>query len=78
MIASERQGSYGKVVVVKHAGRFKTLYAHASKLVVRKGQFVERGQKIAEVGSTGRSTAPHLHFEVIRGTSKQNPLGFLP
>ena len=78
VIASERQGSYGKVVVVKHAGRFKTLYAHASKLVVRKGQFVERGQKIAEVGSTGRSTAPHLHFEVIRGTSKQNPLGFLP
>lgn len=73
-----RKGGYGKAVIVKHAGRYKTLYAHASKLVVRTGQFVERGQKIAEVGSTGRSTAPHLHFEVVRGGTKQNPLGYLP
>lgn len=73
-----RQGGYGKVVIVKHAGRYKTLYAHASKLVVRTGQFVERGQKIAEVGSTGRSTAPHLHFEVVRAGTKQNPMGYLP
>ncbi|MEM9177141.1 MAG: LysM peptidoglycan-binding domain-containing M23 family metallopeptidase, partial [Myxococcota bacterium] len=74
-----RQGGYGKVVIVKHAGRFKTLYAHASRIVVRKGQFVERGQKIAEIGSTGRSTAPHLHFEVVRGANtKQDPLRYLP
>ncbi|MCR9093720.1 MAG: LysM peptidoglycan-binding domain-containing M23 family metallopeptidase [bacterium] len=73
-----RKGAYGKVVIVKHAGRYRTLYAHASKLVVRSGQFVERGQKIAEVGSTGRSTAPHLHFEVVRAGNKQNPLGYLP
>lgn len=78
VVASGRQGGYGNAVVVKHAGRYKTLYAHASKLLVRKGQFVERGQKIALVGSTGRSTAPHLHFEIIRGTTKQNPLGYLP
>ena len=74
-----RQGGYGNVVIVKHAGRFKTLYAHASRIHVRKGQFVERGQKIAEVGSTGRSTAPHLHFEIVRGgKTKQDPLRYLP
>lgn len=78
VIFAGRQGGYGKVVIVKHAGLYKTLYAHASKLVVRTGQFVERGQKIAEVGSTGRSTAPHLHFEVVRGGTKQNPIGYLP
>lgn len=78
VIFAGRKGGYGKAVVVKHAGQYKTLYAHASKLVVRTGQFVERGQKIAEVGSTGRSTAPHLHFEVVRGGTKQNPLGYLP
>jgi murein DD-endopeptidase MepM/ murein hydrolase activator NlpD len=78
VIHSGRLGSYGKVVIVKHAGRFRTVYAHASKLLVRKGEFVERGQKIAEVGSTGRSTGPHVHFEIRRSESPQNPLGFLP
>lgn len=76
---SGRYGAYGNAVIIKHAGRFKTLYAHASKLLVRKGAFVERGQKIAEVGSTGRSTAPHLHFEVVRGAkTKEDPLRYLP
>lgn len=78
VIHSGRLGSYGKVVIVKHAGRFRSVYAHASKLLVRKGEFVERGQKIAEVGSTGRSTGPHVHFEIRRSETPQNPLGFLP
>ena len=78
MIHSGRLGSYGKVVIVKHAGRYRTVYAHASRLMVRKGEFVERGQKIAEVGSTGRSTGPHVHFEIRRSETPQNPLGFLP
>ncbi len=78
VIHSGRLGSYGKVVIVKHAGRFRTVYAHASRLLVRKGEFVERGQKIAEVGSTGRSTGPHVHFEIRRSETPQNPLGFLP
>ena len=78
VIHSGRLGSYGKVVIVKHAGRYRTVYAHASRLMVRKGEFVERGQKIAEVGSTGRSTGPHVHFEIRRSETPQNPLGFLP
>lgn len=78
VIHSGRLGSYGNVVIVKHAGRFRTVYAHASRLLVRKGEFVERGQKIAEVGSTGRSSGPHVHFEIRSSETPQNPLGFLP
>jgi murein DD-endopeptidase MepM/ murein hydrolase activator NlpD len=78
VIHSGRLGSYGKVVIVKHAGAYRTVYAHASKLYVRKGQFVERGQKVAAVGSTGRSTGPHVHFEIRRAESPRNPLAFLP
>ncbi len=78
VIHSGRLGSYGKVVIVKHSGKFRSVYAHASRILVRKGEFVERGQKIAEVGSTGRSTGPHVHFEIRRSETPQNPLGFLP
>lgn len=78
VIHSGRLGSYGKVVIVKHVGAYRTVYAHASRLLVRKGEFVERGQKIAEVGSTGRSSGPHLHFEIRRSETPQNPLAFLP
>ncbi len=78
VIHSGRQGGYGKVVIVKHAGSYRTVYAHASKLLVKKGAFVERGQKIALVGSTGRSTGPHVHFEIRRLETPHNPLAFLP
>jgi murein DD-endopeptidase MepM/ murein hydrolase activator NlpD len=78
VIHSGRLGSYGKVVIVKHAGAYRTVYAHASKLLVRKGEFVERGQKVAEVGSTGRSSGPHVHFEIRRAETPRNPLAFLP
>lgn len=69
---------YGKVVVVKHKGRYSTLYAHASRLLVKKDAFVERGDRIALVGNTGRSTAPHLHFEIRVAEKARNPLPFLP
>jgi murein DD-endopeptidase MepM/ murein hydrolase activator NlpD len=78
VIHSGRLGSYGKIVIVKHAGAYRTVYAHASKLLVRKGEFVERGQKIALVGSTGRSTGPHVHFEIRRSETPRNPLAYLP
>jgi len=78
VIHSGRLSGYGKVVIVKHAGAFRTIYAHASKLLVRKGAFVERGQRIALVGSTGRSSGPHVHFEIRRSQTPHNPLAFLP
>jgi murein DD-endopeptidase MepM/ murein hydrolase activator NlpD len=78
VIHSGRMGGYGKVVIVKHAGAYRSIYAHASRLLVRKGEFVERGQKIAEVGSTGRSTGPHVHFEIRQQETARNPLALLP
>ncbi len=78
VIHAGRLGAYGKVVILKHAGDFRTVYAHAKRLYVRKGQFVERGQKIAEVGMTGRTTGPHLHFEIRRRDVPKDPLLYLP
>lgn len=68
---------YGYVVDIDHGNDLVTRYAHSSKLFVKDGDVVQRGRKIAEVGSTGRSTGPHLHFEVrFRGTA-QDPSKFL-
>lgn len=71
-------GDYGKVVIVKHAGLYRSVYAHARMLHVRKGEFVEKGRRIAEVGSTGRSTGAHLHFEIRKRDEPRNPLLYLP
>ena len=68
---------YGKMIVVKHAGRLYSVYAHNSKLLVEPGDFVEKGQVIAEVGSTGNATTPHLHFEIRRDNTPKDPLEFL-
>jgi murein DD-endopeptidase MepM/ murein hydrolase activator NlpD len=68
---------YGNVVDIDHGNDLVTRYAHASKLFVREGDVLQRGRKIAEVGSTGRSTGPHLHFEVRYRGSAQNPGKFL-
>jgi murein DD-endopeptidase MepM/ murein hydrolase activator NlpD len=78
VIHSGRLGAYGKVVIVKHQGDYRSVYAHASKTHVRKGQFVDQGEKIAEVGSTGRASGPHLHFEIRRKESPQDPMLYLP
>jgi murein DD-endopeptidase MepM/ murein hydrolase activator NlpD len=78
VIHSGRFGAYGKVVILKHAGAYRSVYAHARTLLVQKGDFVERGQKIAEVGATGRATGPHLHFEIRRGETAHDPLIYLP
>ncbi|STZ75985.1 M23 family metallopeptidase [Bergeriella denitrificans] len=71
------KGAYGKTVIIKHNDRYSTLYGHASKYVVSAGQKVQRGQLIAYVGSTGRSTGPHLHFEVLDGSKRVNPNKYL-
>lgn len=77
VIFSGYSGSYGYVVKINHGGNMVTVYAHCSKLHVRKGERVYQGQHIANVGNTGRSTGPHLHFEVqVNGTPK-NPLNYL-
>lgn len=69
---------YGNMVILKHGGAFSTVYAHNRRNLVRVGQFVEKGQTIAEVGKTGRATAPHLHFEVRHNGAPRNPLQYLP
>lgn len=68
---------YGYVVDIDHGNDLVTRYAHCSKLFVKEGDVVARGRKIAEVGSTGRSTGPHLHFEVRFRGAAQNPTKFL-
>lgn len=76
----ERAGwceGYGKCVVIKHGGGYKTLYGHLSKVNVKKGERVESGQIIGKVGSTGRSTGPHLHYEVIKNRKKLDPKKYL-
>ena len=68
---------YGNNIVINHGGGIKTRYAHASKLFVKVGERVERGDQIAAMGSTGWSTGPHIHFEVMVNGSKLNPLNYI-
>ncbi len=74
---AEIESGYGKVVVVDHGGGFQTYYAHLSKYFVHTGQAVRRGEPIGAVGSTGRVTAPHLHYEVRIGGAPVNPTRYL-
>jgi murein DD-endopeptidase MepM/ murein hydrolase activator NlpD len=67
---------YGIQIVISHGYGYHTLYAHLSRAVARPGQRVKRGDLIGYVGSTGRSTAPHLHYEVIKNGRKINPINF--
>lgn len=75
---SERTPDYGNIVKISHGSGMETRYAHASELLVSAGEVVKKGQLIARVGSTGRSTGPHLHFEVRRDGTPLDPRKFLP
>ncbi len=77
--AGWNSGGYGNLVKVRHPDGSITLYAHNSRILVRRGQKVDQGQQIAEMGSTGYSTGPHLHYEIhANGRGAQNPMAFLP
>ncbi len=77
VVTQERQPDYGNLVELDHGNDLLTRYAHASRVFVKKGDLIKRGQKIAEVGSTGRSTGSHLHFEVLVKGVLQDPQKFL-
>jgi len=67
---------YGNMIVIKHSGNLSTVYAHNSVNLVKEGDFVKKGDKIAEVGRTGKTTGPHLHFEVRAGKEAVDPLKY--
>jgi murein DD-endopeptidase MepM/ murein hydrolase activator NlpD len=69
---------YGRVVLIDHGNGYQTLYAHLDKYYVEAGDSVAKGEQIGEMGSTGNSTGPHLHFEIRNNGVQRNPYGFLP
>ncbi len=70
-------GTYGKLVIIDHENGYQTYYAHCSAFLVKKGERVYRGEAIARVGNTGRSTGPHVHFEVRKNGTPVNPLSYI-
>ncbi len=78
VLYSDRLRGYGNLVIIRHSGGFASVYAHNRRNRVRVRQKVARGEVIGEVGSTGRTTGPHLHFELRKGNVARNPLYYLP
>jgi LysM repeat protein len=78
VMAGRGTWGYGNQVVIDHGNGFQTRYAHLHTLGVQAGQSVDKNQQIGTMGSTGRSTGPHLHFEVIQAGARRNPQGYLP
>jgi murein DD-endopeptidase MepM/ murein hydrolase activator NlpD len=77
VVAQEYHPQYGNMIEVDHGNALITRYAHSSRVLVKKGDLIKRGQRIAEVGNTGRSTGAHLHFEVLLQGVPQDPQKFL-
>jgi murein DD-endopeptidase MepM/ murein hydrolase activator NlpD len=78
VIYSDQLRGYGNMVIVRHAGGIVSVYAHNEANLVREGQAVARGEVVARVGSTGRVSGPHLHFEIRKNNAAQDPLRYLP
>ena len=78
MFAGWGPTGYGLMIIIKHKNGLTTVYAHNSHIHVHKNQMVKQEQRIASIGSTGRSTGPHLHFEVRNDSHPMNPLKYLP
>lgn len=76
VIFAGRKGAYGKTLILEHEDGIATLYGHTSEILVEEGEIVKKGQFIAKVGSSGRSTGPHLHYEVRTEGSPVNPLAW--
>jgi murein DD-endopeptidase MepM/ murein hydrolase activator NlpD len=77
VVTQEYHPAFGNLIEVDHGNDLITRYAHSSRVLVKKGDLIKRGQKIAEVGTTGRSTGAHLHFEVLVRGIAQDPQKFL-
>jgi lipoprotein NlpD len=78
VVYADQLRGYGNIVIIRHAGGIASVYAHNQVNLVREGQQVGRGEVIAKVGSTGRTTGPHLHFEIRKNNAAQDPLRYLP
>ena len=78
ILARRTRTGYGKVVILRHDQGFSTIYGHLSVIMAKEGEAVRQGQSIGGVGSTGRSTGPHLHFELRHKGRPLDPLPFLP
>ena len=76
--SDNKQRGYGNLVIIRHAGRMMTVYAHNHRNLVDEGERVVQGSQIAEVGNTGRSTGPHLHFEIRSKGQAVDPMRHLP
>lgn len=77
VIKAGRNGGYGKIVEIKHKNGYTTRYAHLHRIKVQVGQHVKKGERVGTVGSTGRSTGPHLHYEVRKSNKTRNPSKYI-
>ncbi|AZK46380.1 M23 family metallopeptidase [Paenibacillus lentus] len=77
VIAAENNHSRGKYIIIQHPNGLQSWYMHLNEIQVSEGETVKKGQTIAKLGNTGRSTGPHLHFEIVKGDKKVNPLSYL-
>lgn len=78
VIYSDQLRGYGNIIIIRHEDGLVSVYAHNESNLVREGQTVSRGETIARVGSTGRVTGPHLHFEIRKNNAARDPLRYLP